>query len=186
MKWTAREIGRAIFWNVFNGRHVVVVPDCQWTGAECDMLVVRNDLRLVDIEIKISRGDLKADAHKDKWFDMPNTWQSGSRPKTPRSHPAKIWKHYYCLPSEIWDDSLLASIQPASGILLIRSRDTYPIVTIKRQAKPNREAKAIDAEDVCDIARLSQVRMWKAYDEIDSFHREREQPKHVTVSAEHG
>jgi hypothetical protein len=47
-------------------------------------------------------------------------------------------------------------------------------VTIKRQAKPNREAKAIDAQDVCDIARLSQVRMWKAYDEIDSFRRERE------------
>ena len=185
MKWTAREIGRAIFWNVFNGRHVVVVPDCQWTGAECDMLVVRNDLRLVDIEIKISRSDLKADAHKDKWFDMPNTWPYRTeRPKTPRTHPAKIWKHYYCMPSEMWDDSLLPFIQPASGILFIRSRDTYPIVTIKRQAKPNREARPIDAEDVCDIARLSQVRMWKAYDEIDSFRREREQLQQVTVSPE--
>jgi len=185
MKWTAREIGRAIFWNVFHGRHVVVVPDCQWTGAECDMLVVRNDLRLVDIEIKISRSDLKADAKKDKWFDRAVTWPLGSaRPETPRTHPRHIWKHYYCMPSEIWDDKLLDDIQPASGILFIRSRDTYPIVTIKRQAKPNREAKPIDMEDVCDIARLAQVRMWKAYEEIDSFRREREKQQ-VTVSGEH-
>lgn len=187
MKWTAREIGRALFWNVFNGRHLVIVPDCQWTGAESDMLVVRNDLRLVDIEIKISRSDLKADAAKDKWFDIPpRYWGQPEGIRTPRSHPAKIWKHYYCMPSEMWDDRLLQHIQPASGILFIRSRDTHPIVTVKRQAKPNREAKQIDAEDVCDIARLAQVRMWKAYDEIDSFHREREQQLQVTVKANDG
>ena len=43
---------------------LVMVPNCYWTGDECDLLVVRNDLRLVDVEVKISRSDLKADAGK--------------------------------------------------------------------------------------------------------------------------
>lgn len=174
MKWTAREIARSLHLHVFNGRHLVVVPDCQWTGHECDLLVVRRDLRLVDVEIKISRSDLKADAGKDKWFDF-SPWRWGQeRTKTPRTHPPKIWKHYYAMPSEMWKDELAECIQPTSGILFIRDRDTHPLVTVRRQAKPNREAKAIDAEDVCDIARLSSDRMWRAFNEIDEWRRERE------------
>lgn len=174
MKWTAREIARALHLHVFNGRHLVVVPDCQWTGHECDLLVVRRDLRLVDVEIKISRSDLKADAAKDKWFDL-SPWAWGQeRTKTRREHPPKIWKHYYAFPVEMWKDELLEHIQPASGILFIKDRDTRPLLTVKRQARPNRDAKAISAEDVCDIARLSSDRMWKAYDEVDSHRRGRE------------
>jgi hypothetical protein len=173
MKWTAREIARAVHLNVFRAQHVVMVPDCQWTGHECDLLVVRNDLRLVDIEIKISRADLKADAAKDKWFDMPDRWPWGQeRPRTPRAYPAKIWKHYYCMPRAIWDDELLGCIQPISGILLIRDHyDVAPLVSIKRQARPNRAAMAISARDVIDIARLQSNRMWDAYDEVDRHRR---------------
>lgn len=175
MKWTAREIARALHWHVFKARNVVVVPDCQWPGSECDLLVVRPDLRLIDVEIKITRSDLKADAYKDKWFEMPTHWSFGAqRPKTPRPYPARIWKHYYAMPRAIWSDELLEFIQPASGILMISDRDTYPVMSVRRQARPNREAKAICAEDVMDIARLTSNRMWDAYDEVDKHRREHE------------
>lgn len=175
MKWTAREIARALHLHVFKARNVIVVPDCLWPGSECDMLVVRTDLRLIDVEIKISRQDLKADAHKDKWFDMPPTWPMNThRAKTPRAYPARIWKHYYAMPRAIWTDELLQFIQPASGILMISDRDNYPVMSVKRQARPNREAKAISAEDVMDIARLTSNRMWAAYDEVDTHRRQQE------------
>lgn len=180
MKWTAREIARSLHWHALNGRHVVVVPDCNWTGHECDLLVVRADLRLVDIEIKISRSDLKADAAKDKWFDMPNRCQWNHPEKNlkiPRAHPPKIWKHYYCMPAAIWDDKLLEAIQPMSGIMLIRDYSDGPLVTIKRQARANKSATPISPQEVIDIARLQSNRMWNAYDEVDSFRRERESSK---------
>jgi hypothetical protein len=172
MTWTAREIARAVHLHVFRARHVVMVPDCMWTGHEADLLVVRSDLRLVDIEIKISRSDLKADAAKDKWFDMPDRWPFGAgRIRTPRAYPPKIWKHYFCVPAAIWSDELFACIQPISGVLLIRDYGDHPLVTIKRQARPNKDAKAICAEDVIDIARLQSNRMWDAYDEVDRARR---------------
>jgi hypothetical protein len=178
MKWSAREIARALHLHVFKARNVIVVPDCLWPGSECDLLVVRTDLRLIDVEIKISRQDLKADAHKDKWFDMPSHWTFGAaRPKTPRAYPARIWKHYYAMPRAIWTDELLQFIQPASGILMISDRDTYPVMSMKRQARPNKEAKAISPEDVMDIARLSSNRMWAAYDEVDRHRRQQQKPE---------
>lgn len=183
MKWTAREIARALHLNIFRAKHVVMVPDCMWTGHEADMLVVRNDLRLVDIEIKISRSDLKADAAKDKWFDMPDRWPfgAGQRPRTPRPHPPKIWKHYYCMPRDIWTDELLPAIQPASGILFIKDwGNETPLITLKRQARPNKTAQPITAEDVIDIARLQSNRMWDAFDEVDRHRRQRENRQTAT------
>lgn len=175
MKWTARELARTLALHVFNRKHLVVVPDCQWPGSECDLLVVRNDLRLVDVEIKISRADLKRDAAKDKWFDSPLSWPFGTdKPSpTPRTHPRRIWKHYFAVPAEIWADELYQHIPTASGVLLIRDRhfEDAPLMTIKRQARPNNAAKPVCAEDVCDIARLQSLRMWDAYDEVDRHRR---------------
>jgi hypothetical protein len=91
MKWSAREIGRAIYEIAFTGKHLVMVPNCYYPGSECDLLVVRPDLRLMEVEVKISRGDLKADAGKDKWFEIPSSWH-GEHPKVPRTHPRKIWE----------------------------------------------------------------------------------------------
>jgi hypothetical protein len=174
MKWTARELARTLSGHVFNHKHLVVVPDCHWPGSECDLLVVRRDLRLIDVEIKISRADLKRDAAKDKWFEIPLMWRSGSeRPRVPRTHPARIWKHYFAAPAEIWTDALLHDIPVCSGVLVIRGRkeENRPLMTIRRQARPNRQAVPITAGEICDIARLQSLRMWDAYDEVDRHRR---------------
>lgn len=179
MKWSEREIARSLYLNVFNGKHLVAVPNCSWTGHECDLLVVRADLRIVDVEIKISRSDLKADAKKEKWLkryrpepgEPWRPWNEGPFEKL--EHPEKVWKHYYALPQEIWTPSLAESISPASGILLIRDAKTRPMLRVERQAKPNKDAGKISAEALCHIARLCTVRMWDSYNEVDVHRRER-------------
>jgi hypothetical protein len=186
MKWTAREIARTLYIHAFKHKHLVVVPNCYFPGSECDILVVRTDLRMIDVEIKISRSDLKADAQKDKWFDHW-TWEDGcpwlpmeQRPApTKRSHPKRIWKHYYAMPAEIWTPELEEFIQPASGVVLLKDHKTQPFAVIHRQAKPSKDASKISMEELCDVARLSTVRMWESFGEVDQARRKLEQTETV-------
>lgn len=176
MKWTAREVSRSIYLGAFNAKHLVMLPNCYFPGSECDLLVVRSDLRLMEVEVKISRSDLKADAGKDKWFDRPGTWPWGTeRPAgTALTHPRRIWKHYYALPHSLWKDDLADFIQPTSGVILMREGGTKPYCHIHRQAKPNKNCDRIGLEDLCQIARIATERMWRSFDEQDEFRRQRE------------
>lgn len=160
----------------FNRKHLVVVPNCNWTGHECDLLIVTQDLRIIDVEIKISRSDFKADADKAKWFHAWSFKEDGPRqPDMPRratEWPLRVWKHYYCLPAAIWQPEMTATASPASGIMLIcEKRDGSLDVKVQRTAKPNRDAQKIGAEDAVDIARLASLRMWETYREVDRITR---------------
>jgi hypothetical protein len=154
MKWSEDWIASAITTQVFQGKHLVVVPRCNWTGNECDLLAVTRDLRVIDIEIKISRADLKADAAKFKWVDRRT-------PGQPRAWPQKVWKHYYVMPAEVWRPELAASLpSPNSGVITLRLKGRKLEAAIVRPAKPNTKADRISAEQVLDIARLVQLRYW--------------------------
>lgn len=180
-QWSERSIGKAIFDQAFTRKHVVLLPNSYFTGYETDLLIVRADLRLVDIEIKRSRSDFKADQHKDKWWKFGpyeptgeiSRWGSPlTRPtKTPREWPVRIWKHYYALPAEIWTPELEKEVSPKSGIMLLSERyteqqlkgwDVKQAVNLRihRQAKPNKDAKPISATDAIDVAKLCNARMW--------------------------
>lgn len=170
MKWTAKVIGRALAFQVFHRNALVVVPNTSWPGSECDLLVVRPNLKLVDVEVKISRSDLKADAAKEKWLHPWDPRVEGwgvppdQRVRKPRDYPLRIWKHYFALPEEVWKDGLEADIPPVSGIILMRSHKDGRIgAWMHRQARPNKEAEPISQADVIDIARLASLRMWEAY-----------------------
>lgn len=150
--------------NTFNKKYLMVVPNCYWTGNECDLLIVTENLRIIDIEIKTSKSDLFADLVKDKWFqnwdykiDGPRTGDYRERQRK-REWPKKVWKHYYVMPSYIWDDKFLEKLPNKSGIMLI-NEETMAIKVI-RKSSPNKDAKQIDAEDAIDIARLISLRMW--------------------------
>ena len=176
MSWTEREIGRNLYWNTFKGKHLVVVPNCHFPGSECDMLIVRNDLRLMEVEIKISRADLKADQHKDKWLKewdyQTMGWPAPKRELRERiEHPVKIWKHYYAVPEGIWTDDLYAEISPKSGVIVLRDKLYMPWLRIKRQAKPNSAAQPITANDLMKVSQSLSHRMWAAYGEIDEHRR---------------
>jgi len=185
MNWNEGLIARAIALQTLARKCVVLVDRCSWTGHECDVLGVTTDLRIIDVEVKISRSDLKADAKKDKWWrrtfigygerkeihneagrlirvEQPSLWDS-----QPLQHPRKVWKHYYALPRDIWKPELLECLpSPASGVILFheqRNSATPLAVTVARRATPAKDAYKLTPAQVMDIARLANLRMWDAY-----------------------
>jgi len=175
LKWSEESIGRVLAWQVFDRKHLLILPNCQWAGDEADILVVTPNLRVIDVEIKISRADLKADARKEKWFErwdyrIDGPYRQDLSGRRPRQWPSNVWKHYYCLPLDIWKPELFECISPMSGVLTLQSAsDGSPIVRCQRKATPNRKADRIDPEDAIDIARLASFRMWDAFKRLDEM-----------------
>ncbi|CUJ46700.1 Uncharacterised protein [Achromobacter sp. 2789STDY5608633] len=197
MTWSENSIARALVRQTFNRKYLVVVPNCNWTGHECDLLAVTENLRIIDVEIKISRADLKADAKKEKWWHRehlgywPTVSELRHNPRmnelrlereyrraryksTPKDWPRKVWKHYYALPKEIWHPDLLAALPSRQSGVLLLDREGYPRpvgaamrVECIRRAQPNRDAPPISPAAAVDIARLASLRMWEAYARLE-------------------
>ena len=164
-QWSEGRIARAIALQTLARKCVVLVDRCNWTGHECDVLGVTTDLRIIDVEVKISRADFKADAKKDKWWHRPGwLWNQPKPAPMHRDWPPKVWKHYIALPADIWDDSLLEFMpSPTSGLLLVREHRGRVEVNCRRRATPNRDAYRLTAAQAVDVARLANIRMWEAY-----------------------
>lgn len=197
MKWTEETIGRFIANHVLDKKCIVLVPNCTWPGHECDILAVTQDLRVIEVEAKISRADLKADAKKDKWWHrklvafgeqvverMPDgRLKSAHRPpvydETRLQWPRKVWKHYYALPEEIWRGRELfdALPSPYSGVILLSERGGRPRAFVERRATPCRDADRLTSQEAINVARLANIRMWSA---IEARER-REQPAEVAA-----
>lgn len=183
--WNEGLIARAIARQTLASKCVVLVDNCNWTGHECDVLGVTTDLRIIDVEVKISRADLKADAKKSKWWNRTflgfgpreeikneagrviGVRQQSLYDEKVNKWPRKVWKHYYALPAEIWKPELLECLpSKASGVLLLhRLGHPHPGITVtcERRATPNKDAYRLKHEQVMDIARLANLRMWDAY-----------------------
>lgn len=192
MTWSEHSIARAISLQTLARKCVVLVDNCNWTGHECDVLAVTTDLRIIDVEVKISRADLKADAKKDKWWRSlafaeasssgltpadGSTWSHDMwKVRQPVTHPRKVWKHYYALPAEIWNDTLFDALpSQSSGVLVLRERrnEQVPVlVECVRRATPNKDAHRLTPEEVMDISRLANLRMWEAYKRRDEMVKE--------------
>lgn len=170
MTWSEGQIAAAICRQTLASKCVVLVDRCNWTGHECDVLAVTKDLRVIDIEIKISRADLKADAHKDKWWQTYFPYNDHHVRPQPRQWPRRVWKHYYAMPAEIWKPELLDCLaSPKSGVLLMTKQDRGAPVVARclRRATPNRNADCLAPQQVIDIARLANLRMWDAYAQVE-------------------
>lgn len=168
MTWSEGQIARAIALQTLARKCVVLVDRCNWTGHECDVLAVTTDLRIIDVEVKISRADFKADARKDKWWHRVGMgWGSPTPNPVRRDWPPKVWKHYVAMPAELWDAALFEFMpSPASGLLLVREQrsSVAPIaVHCERRAQPNKDAPKLTPAQAVDIARLANLRMWDAY-----------------------
>lgn len=184
-KWSEGVIAGAIARQTLASKCVVLVDRCNWTGHECDVLAVTKDLRIIDVEIKISRADLRADAKKEKWWHREFVGYGEreetrnelgvvirvNRPfiydSTPKQWPHRVWKHYYAMPADIWTDDLIECLPSGkSGVILLRwqeSSATPVVATVVRRATPNRDAVKLTPEQVIDVARLANLRMWNAY-----------------------
>ncbi|ASD50429.1 hypothetical protein FDI24_gp148 [Acidovorax phage ACP17] len=161
-KWNSGLVSQMVFQQVLKSSAMLVVPNCYWTGYECDLLAIEKGMRIIDIEVKISRADLKADMKKDKWWHTLS-WRCEG-PPNPRPWPPKVWKHWFALPEGIWDDSLYSSIPANSGVMLME--DNRQRIRIARAPRPNRDAPKIEAADAINLARLSNYRLWGAQQRI--------------------
>lgn len=159
----AAALSRTVF-----DKFLCVVDNCNWTGHECDLLVVASKLRVIDVEIKISRADLKKDRDKDKWFAYVGTWPDSKRQRV--EWPRCTWKHYYALPADLWKPELLELCNPRSGVLVVTANGHNPkfwrVDHIKR-AQPRKDNKPLEPAAVAGIARLASLRMWDAYAAVD-------------------
>lgn len=169
MAWNEGKIARILARNTF-ANDLCVLPNCLWTGDEIDLLVVTMNRRIIDVEIKISRADLKIDKDKAKWWRQDGAkWNEELRksvrpPAMSRPWPTKVWKHYYVMPEEIWREDLLEHIQPVSGVLLVYgSKIGFEHVKCVKRAKPCRDVSVLTDDHVVQIARLASLRMWDAY-----------------------
>ena len=170
MKWSELLIARAISRQVLQRKCVVLVDNCNWTGHEADVLGVTMDGRLIDVEVKISRADLKADAAKDKWWQRVVGWRAYG-PDAPREHPPRVWKHYYAMPADVWRPELVECLpSAASGVLLLRQRGGAMPVDVQcvRRATPAKDAYRLTPAQTLDVARLANLRMWEAYRRLEA------------------
>ncbi|MGE0745280.1 MAG: hypothetical protein AB7K86_08535 [Rhodospirillales bacterium] len=167
MIWNEGVIARAVATQTLARKCIVLVDRCNWTGHECDVLAVTSCRRVIDVEIKVTRSDLKADARKDKWWRyLPWAYGQPRQEPVPREWPRRVWKHYYALPAHVWRDELLTFLpSPASGVILLDERDGREpaVARVVRRAKPNGDAYRLTDADVVAVARLANLRMWDAY-----------------------
>lgn len=168
-KYTEFHIASALARKMFNG-HLCVVDDCSWPGSECDLLVVHKNLKLIDVEIKISRADLRNDKDKDKWkspqYDtdpVTGRWRV-NKERTIVQWPKNIWRHYYVIAGPVWKDELMQFCGETSGVIAIWISKSGNIrYSVKRKAKNNPAAKPVDNQALLHISRLASLRMWDAY-----------------------
>lgn len=134
-----------------NYRVNLIVPNVSWglSGLhECDLLVVSKAGYLTEIEIKISRGDLRADAKK--WHGHESD---------------RIKRLFFALPDYL--DHCLDMVPKRAGIILVRAEDNVPGVypyhpkcKEVRPAKRNPAATKISESDRYKVARLGALRIW--------------------------
>lgn len=182
LPWSEARIAKALVHSQLFQRKLLIVPRCHFTGPEADLLAVHTpSLRLIDVEIKISRADLLADPKKDKWWTSkwepidPTNPASPHRKveeRSPRDWPPKIWKHYYAMPAPIWRKGRAAlepKLPPASGVILLGPSHSGALTAwLARRAKPNKTAPSIQAADVMNLARLAGLRMWDALEKLEA------------------
>ena len=127
----------------FTPRINLIVPNVSWgfNIHEIDMFVVTPAGCAYEVEIKISRADLKADMYKGHGH-----------------HSKIIRKLYFAIPEVLLDSIDL--VPERAGILVVReSMGTYTC-KCHREAKINTDAPKLSDKQRYQIARLGTMRIW--------------------------
>ena len=129
----------------------LIVPNVYWgmNVHECDLLVVSRAGYLTEIEIKVSRANLKADAKK--WHGHESD---------------QIKRLFFALPDYL--EHCIDMVPERAGIILVRPMQQKdidagwsPRCREIRPAKRNPAATKISDADRYKIARLGALRIWR-------------------------
>lgn len=135
---TTRQIEIALAWR-FNFRTNIIVPNVSWGLMlhECDMLVVTPSNYAYEIEIKISKGDLKADLLK-KHHHISD----------------KIRALYFCIPEKLKD---CVDLIPKEAGIIICSEGNF-LYELRKPIK--RKSVRITESERLHLLHLGCMRIW--------------------------
>jgi len=142
----------------FNYRINLIVPNisCGMSLHECDLLVVSKAGYLTEVEIKITRADLRADAKK---------WHG---------HRSDVIKRLiFALPDYL--ENCIEFVPERAGIILVRQPNVpelypyHPRCSELRPARRNKAAGKISDADRYKIARLGALRIWNLKRKLGEF-----------------
>jgi len=144
MKITAQEIEIAVAQH-FGYRYKIVVPNVSWglgLNYEADVVVLQKSGYAIEIEIKISASDIKADLKKR------------------HQHDSNMFKQlYFAVPLELANNE---NIPERAGILAVMGRETNGVrdVELKRAAKTNKNAVKLSEIQIRKLMSLGCMRIW--------------------------
>lgn len=143
----------------FDPRRNVIVPNVWWgmgLNHECDLMVLTKSGYAYEVEIKISKSDIKADIKK----------RSGH-------YSNKIRKLYFSIPERL--RPYIDLIPDRAGILMVIEAGKYPGQVEKiREAKNLPEARKLTTEEQFNLAKLGSMRIWTIKQSIVDLYQRRE------------
>ncbi len=148
--------------NYFKPRTHLMVPNISWGMGlhECDMLILNGSNYAVEVEIKISKSDIKKDLEKKHGHNSN-----------------RIRRLFFAIPEHLNKPDVIELIPERAGILVVSERlPVYqslpygdpniisyymqPRCTVIRNAKINKAARPFTAEERIDMGRLGMLRYW--------------------------
>ena len=147
--------------NYFNPRVHLIVPNIRdgMNVHECDILVMNGNNYGVEVEIKISKADIKKDLQKSHGH-----------------HSNKIRRLFFAIPEYLYTDEIIAMIPERAGIFVIAPGKAIPYVEnygkdkgiyyakpkcrVVRNAKINKAARPFTDKERVEMGRLGMLRYW--------------------------
>jgi len=130
----------------YDTRQHIIVPNCYinfGTSAdhECDLIIIKRTGYAEEIEIKMSKSDLKADFKKK------------------HGHVDERLQHlYYAMPVELYEQCK-ELIPESAGVLTITKYEDRGFARCVKSA-PKKQCRKLTIEEQLKIARLGVMRMW--------------------------
>ncbi len=134
-----------------NIRSNLIVPNVHWGMDlhECDLLLVTKAVYAWEIEIKVTKADLKKDAEKR------------------HGHRSERIKHlYFAIPTYLEDS--IEYIPERAGIITVapKSEKLWTRCKIIRKPETNKAAQPFSDCERYKVARLGALRIWKLKDKL--------------------
>lgn len=143
--------------NYFNYRQNTIIPNISYgLGVhECDLFVIRKSGYVVEIEIKISVQDIKADLKKEH-----------------KHKSKKIRELYFAIPKEL--EHAIKYIPEHAGIITIEKHLDFKPATIRtiRSAKLNTDARKLTTEEIQKAGHLGCMRIWALKQQVVELSRQ--------------
>jgi hypothetical protein len=130
----------------FNYRTHLIVPNVCWGASlhECDLLILTKAGYALEVEIKVSKGDIIRDSKK-----------------LHQHRSEKIKRLFFAIPKKL--EKHIGLIPEHAGVITV---DETGYCRLIRNAKPNRAAKKWGDKDRFNIARLGAMRIWNLKEKL--------------------